>query len=247
MTYHPPLDVMEIQDYNGTYEGHKDRNPPSSEPGTDLAVPIMTPVYAVYDGIIAETKTTTSGAMGRKLGLNADMGLGFNYLHLHRVLVRRGQRVKAGDLIAYSGASGFGSDNHYGPHLHITVFPDHRRIYRTDVPLSFEKLYMNETPSTGSGGGASKPIHPLLIGVDMEDYILVAGDGGFKAGDVYYTYPGYIKKFTSVDDYNAWREIRIKQKNSGQSNRMVPPTITKLEKLPDWRAKAIFNANGVAG
>lgn len=246
IAYHPPVKgPMLIENDNGTFEGHKRRNPPSSEPGTDIAVPHGTPVYAVHDGYISEVKRTPGGAMGRKIGLNTDMGRGFNYLHLHRVLVSSGQRVKAGQQIGISGASGFGSDWHYGAHLHITVFPDHRRIYQTGYPLSFEKLYMSE-PSTGSGGGGSSNTHPL-IGVEMEDYVLVAGDGGFKEGTVYYTYPGYIKKFTSVDDYNAWREIRVKQKNSGQTNRMIPPIITKLEKLPDWRAKAIFSANGVKG
>lgn len=244
MSYHPPTNHMVIQDHNGTFQGHKDRRPPSTEPGTDLATPMNSPVYAVHDGVIAETKLTNSGAMGRKIGLNADMGRAFNYLHLQRVFVSRGQRVKVGDLIGRTGASGWGSDRYYGPHLHVTVWATHHRVYTTNAPLNFETLYMNGGSSSGSGGGSKT--HPL-IGVEMEDYVLVAGDSEYKAGDVYYTYPGYLKKFKNQKDYEAWREIREKQKRNGQTNRMVPPTLGSLEKLPDWRAKAIFDANGVKG
>ena len=51
------------------------------------------------------------------------------YAHLSKYNVRRGQKVKRGDLIGYVGNTG----RSRGPHLHYEIFKDKKRIN----PLNF--------------------------------------------------------------------------------------------------------------
>ncbi len=84
--------------------------------GVDFLVNTGTPVYATGDGVVK--------FVGRKRGLGRtviiDHGFGYTtiYGHLHRFKVKKGQRVKRGDLIALSGNSGRLTT---GPHLHYEV------------------------------------------------------------------------------------------------------------------------------
>lgn len=118
-TYLRPCGSVPISD---SWQGHKDRNPSSGEPGTDYSVASGTAVYAAASGVIADRKDTTSTATGRYLALKADDGNYIRYLHLKSSAVAVGQRVNRGDLIARSGASGFGSDSGYGAHVHVSLW-----------------------------------------------------------------------------------------------------------------------------
>ncbi len=93
----------------------------------DFAVPIGTPIYAARGGVVVATKASGSkGALRRGYGRYAnyiviehsDGTLG-KYYHLKKggVHVQVGARVKAGELIGYSGNTGYSS----GPHLHFSV------------------------------------------------------------------------------------------------------------------------------
>lgn len=107
---------------SSSWQDHKNRTPPSAEPGTDYAVGVGTTVHAVTDGIITEVKTNTSGAMGRVAGMRHDDGNYTRHLHLSAVSVAIGQRVARGDIIALSGASANGSENGVGAHVHTTMW-----------------------------------------------------------------------------------------------------------------------------
>lgn len=84
--------------------------------GVDIHGDIGTPVYATGDGIIE-----FSGGTGSSYGIAVEVNHGFGYktwyAHLSRVVARSGQRVKRGQLIAYSGNTGRST----GPHLHYEV------------------------------------------------------------------------------------------------------------------------------
>ncbi len=107
---------------SSSWQGHKNRNPPSGEPGTDYAVITGTQIRAAANGVIVDRKDSTTTATGRYLALRADDGNYIRYLHLQSSTVPLGARVARGQVIAYSGASGFGSETGYGPHVHVSLW-----------------------------------------------------------------------------------------------------------------------------
>lgn len=118
-TYLRPCGDVVISD---SWQGHKNRNPPSREPGTDYGVGRANPVLAAVSGVIVDAKHTNSTATGRYVALQADDGNYLRYLHLDAVSRPIGARVARGEVIALSGASGFGSDTYYGPHAHVSLW-----------------------------------------------------------------------------------------------------------------------------
>jgi murein DD-endopeptidase MepM/ murein hydrolase activator NlpD len=84
--------------------------------GLDIANDVGTPVYASGDGVV-EYSGRTQGGYGILVEVSHGFGYTTAYAHLSKVLVKEGQRVKRGDLIALSGRTGLVS----GPHLHYEV------------------------------------------------------------------------------------------------------------------------------
>ncbi len=80
--------------------------------GVDIAGPVGKPVHAPADGIVtlAHPDMFYSGAT---LIMDHGHGLSSTFLHLHKILVREGQRVRKGQIVAEMGASGRVT----GPHL----------------------------------------------------------------------------------------------------------------------------------
>jgi murein DD-endopeptidase len=134
---------------DGTYvsadwASHKNRTPPSSEPGTDYGCAYGTPILAPAAGLVRYVQTSPSGGTGRYVWLDLDDGRSARALHLSQVDVKAGWRVSKGQRVGLSGASGNGSNYFYGPHLHQTLLPT------TTTPLAqsidFEK-YVGTTPA----------------------------------------------------------------------------------------------------
>ncbi|MEV5823479.1 M23 family metallopeptidase [Micromonospora harpali] len=107
---------------SSSWQDHRNRTPPSGEPGTDYAVGTGTPVMAAANGTIRFVKTDTSTATGRVVGMAHDDGNYTRHLHLSSIAVSTGQRVSRGQTIAYSGASANGSDHGVGPHVHTSLW-----------------------------------------------------------------------------------------------------------------------------
>lgn len=84
--------------------------------GLDIANDVGTSVYAAGDGVV-EYAGRTQGGYGILVELSHGYGYTTAYAHLSKVLVKEGQKVKRGDLIALSGRTGLTS----GPHLHYEV------------------------------------------------------------------------------------------------------------------------------
>lgn len=84
--------------------------------GLDIANDVGTPVFATADGVV-EFGGHTGGGYGNLVEINHGYGYTTAYAHLSKVLVREGQKVKRGDLIARSGRTGLVT----GPHLHYEV------------------------------------------------------------------------------------------------------------------------------
>ena len=84
--------------------------------GIDFTVPIGTEVYATGEGTVALVETTPRGE-GTRIIISHGFGYTTKYAHLNRIFVQKGQKVKRGQVIAFSGDSGAS----IWPHLHYEV------------------------------------------------------------------------------------------------------------------------------
>ena len=99
--------------------------------GTDFTAPIGTKVYAPANGTVLKTSYQRGGA-GYYIIIKHAGGYSTVYMHLSKALVRTGQQVSQGQVIALSGNTG-GST---GPHLHYEVRINGRAVdaMRVDLP-----------------------------------------------------------------------------------------------------------------
>lgn len=95
-----------ISSFWGDGRGHR---------GVDIASPYGSDIYAAMDGVV--TFSGTKGAYGRCIIIKHSDGLETLYSHNSRNLVKVGEIVSAGELIAKVGATG----NATGNHLHFSV------------------------------------------------------------------------------------------------------------------------------
>jgi murein DD-endopeptidase MepM/ murein hydrolase activator NlpD len=87
--------------------------------GTDVFAPNGSPSYAVTDGVV--TRTSYSGNGGKQVYLRGNDGNEYFYAHMSSYVAHAGQRVSAGELIAYVGDTG---NARGGPsHVHFEVHP----------------------------------------------------------------------------------------------------------------------------
>jgi murein DD-endopeptidase MepM/ murein hydrolase activator NlpD len=85
--------------------------------GIDLKARKNTPVYATADAIVEWAGYHKSSGFGNLVILTHMYGFKTYFGHLQRVVVKSGQFVKKGELIAYSGNTGLSN----GPHLHYEI------------------------------------------------------------------------------------------------------------------------------
>lgn len=84
--------------------------------GVDYLVPEGTAVFATADGTIKSLSEKNS-SHGKAITIDHGNGYETSYSHLLDIRVRKGQKVKRGDIIALSGNSGLS----FVPHLHYEV------------------------------------------------------------------------------------------------------------------------------
>ncbi|MBQ4540603.1 MAG: M23 family metallopeptidase, partial [Alistipes sp.] len=89
---------------------------PQSHQGVDYTVAEGSSVFATADGVVREISDKSS-TLGKTIVIDHGNGYKTSYSHLLSTLVRRGQRVQRGDVIALSGNSGLS----LAPHLHYEV------------------------------------------------------------------------------------------------------------------------------
>ena len=112
--------------------------------GMDFTAPIGTPVYATGDGEITAVKGSKRSRSGFGLEVIIDHGYGYEtlYGHLNAFNVKRGQKVKRGDIIAFVGNTG-GST---APHLHYEVHKNGKKVnpayyyYKDLTPQEYDKM-----------------------------------------------------------------------------------------------------------
>lgn len=120
----PVLDVVVTQYYGPTKFAERAYRT-QFHTGVDFSATIGTPIYAVDDGTITRVDNNDRGTSrwnryqyGRYILISHPNNLSSLYAHLSRAIVKAGDIVKKGDLIGYSGNSGYAT----GPHLHLGVF-----------------------------------------------------------------------------------------------------------------------------
>ena len=103
--------------------------------GMDFTAKKGTPVYATGNGVVKRADNSSPG-YGNHIRIDHGFGYVSLYAHLSKYNVKRGQKVKRGDIIGYVGNTG----RSIGPHLHYEIFKDNQKIN----PLNF--YYGNLSP-----------------------------------------------------------------------------------------------------
>ncbi len=100
MRFHPILHIMLMHE------------------GIDIGTPVGTPVHVTGDGVV--TYAGRRGGYGNVVEVDNGFGYETLYAHLSKFLVKEGEKVKRGQVIALSGDTGLST----GPHLHYGVMKD---------------------------------------------------------------------------------------------------------------------------
>ncbi len=110
-----------ISPFTGRKEFHR---------GLDIASHMKTPVIAPADGIV--TYAGKKWLMGNMVVIEHGYGMKTRYGHLYKILKKKGERVKRGEVIALMGNTGRST----GPHLHYEV-------WLNGVPVNPERYILN--------------------------------------------------------------------------------------------------------
>jgi len=94
----------------------------STHNGVDFRASPGTPVKAMGSGVVAGTGDTDLtcpyASFGKWILIKYDNGLASTFGHLSMINVSKGERVATGQVVGYSGNSGYST----APHLHVTVY-----------------------------------------------------------------------------------------------------------------------------
>ena len=136
----PTIKPVKNEDLTRMASGYGYRSDPFTKArkfhrGMDFTAPRGTPVYATGNGVVKRADRRSSG-YGRNVRINHGFGYISLYAHLYKYVVKRGQKVKRGDLIGFVGSTG----RSQAPHLHYEIIKDGKRVN----PLNF--YYGNLSP-----------------------------------------------------------------------------------------------------
>lgn len=117
-----PLDKVIITQKFGKTVGAEKLYASGSHNGVDFGASIGTRVKNVLDGEVVGTGDTDKYpgcySFGRWVMVRHNNGLSTIYGHLSVISAQKGQTLKTGDTIGFSGNTGYST----GPHLHISVY-----------------------------------------------------------------------------------------------------------------------------
>lgn len=105
--------------------------------GVDFGLPVGSVIFAPSNGIV--DKAAFSRSAGYYIVLRHHSGYSTVYMHLSKLSVKPGQRVKAGTIIARSGNTGIST----GPHLHYEVRINGRAVNPLRVKLESSSSTVN--------------------------------------------------------------------------------------------------------
>lgn len=207
-------------------------NPAGGHTGIDAAIPAGTPLLAADDGVIeyegwfgtqdgSDNPWWLTDGGGIQVVLNTGPGKpNVNYAHMSSTVVNRGQAVKKGQLIGYSGNTGRWTT---GPHCHLETLPDgynlHTNTYGRVDPSIYCRQYWEDVVALAE---AAIPAGPALAG--FQRTTVPNARVGFRVGpsasaelikwlepDHIYDFKGYVRRDGDVwfvgryTDGFAWR------------------------------------------
>ncbi|MCC2607421.1 M23 family metallopeptidase [Planctobacterium marinum] len=140
LPFAPNRDYRVVQGFNGNYS-HRG----ASRYALDFAMPIGSPIHAARAGVVIDLESGNwQGGASRRFAKYAnyivllhDDGTTGEYYHLkqHGVAVSLGESVSVGQLIGYSGNTGFSSL----PHLHFAVYKARSHGQYQSLPIQFNR------------------------------------------------------------------------------------------------------------
>lgn len=95
--------------------GEVDELHPKGHTGVDLGLQEGTPLHSLYDGVIERVVDYGRENIGKGIIIRFEDGTEGIYGHLSDIKVSVGQKISEGEIIGYSGNTGFST----GPHLHL--------------------------------------------------------------------------------------------------------------------------------
>ncbi len=160
-----PLDNVVITQYfgytrfalSGAYNG-------KAHNGIDLSAPVGTKIFAPLTGTVRNIGNTDlvpgCYSWGQWVLIDHPNGLSTLYAHLSHIGVSPGQKVATGDIIGYTGRTGYAT----GPHLHFTLY----------VSDAVEVKKFNQFKSVTNCGAALSPFSAIEGYLDPIDYLPAA-------------------------------------------------------------------------
>ena len=117
-----PLDNIYLTQFFGKTEAGKRLYVNGTHNGVDFRASVGTPVMAMADGVVMGTGNTDLTCPGASFGkfvfIEYNNGLASTYGHFSLIGVSTGQKVTRGQVVGYSGNTGYST----GPHLHVSVY-----------------------------------------------------------------------------------------------------------------------------
>ena len=176
-----PLDAIVVTQLFGAKTGPH-RTYANGHSGTDFRARTPVKLYAMADGVVMGTGNTDTACRGVSFGkwitIEHDNNLVSTSAHLSVINVKKGQRVKRGQVIGYTGNTGRST----APHLHISLYAGLDANGKNPVDVGAK-------PSRScSGAILTQPTAPIDAYLDVLDYLPPLNKSLFKSPNDYYQY-----------------------------------------------------------
>ncbi len=136
-----PLKFVNITSHYSKNRFHPVQQVWKAHKGTDYAAPFGTPIMTTASGVVEQTGFTAGNGNFVKVKHNGTYST--QYLHMSKIIARKGQRVNQGDIIGKVGSTGLAT----GPHVCY-------RFWKNGVQVDALKLNL---PNSEPMGGKNLP------------------------------------------------------------------------------------------
>ena len=177
-----PLDNIVVTALFGSKTGpHRTRA--NGHSGTDFRARTPNKLYAMADGVVMGTGNTDLSCPGVSFGkwitINYDNNLVSTYGHMSITNVQKGQQVKRGQVVGYTGNTGFST----APHLHVSLYAGLDANGQNPVNVA------PKASISCKGAILTQPTAPKDAYLDVLDYLPQPQPiTMFKQADYYYSY-----------------------------------------------------------